>query len=79
VLYDASPLQQEPIPVVVTEDCDGCRYCLEAFECPALVLSADRSRVDVDETLCVNCGQCIDACYKGFILPRVMLGEAVPR
>ena len=78
VLYDASPLQQEPIPVVVTEDCDGCRYCLEAFECPALVLSADGSRVDVDETLCVNCGQCIDACFKGFILPRAMLEEVAP-
>jgi indolepyruvate ferredoxin oxidoreductase alpha subunit len=58
--------------VVITEECDGCRYCLEAFECPALVLRPDNSRVDIDETICVECGQCIDACHKGFILPRVM-------
>jgi indolepyruvate ferredoxin oxidoreductase alpha subunit len=70
VLYDRSPIEAQPIPVVVTEDCDGCRYCVEAFECPALVLRADRSRVDVDDKLCVECGQCIDACYKGFIVPK---------
>lgn len=72
VLYDPSPIQQDPVPVVVTDECDGCRYCLEAFECPALVLSPDGNRVDVDRTICIDCGQCIDACYKGFILPQVM-------
>ena len=72
VLYDPLPLRQEPLPVVITAECDGCRYCLEAFECPALVLRPDKSRVDIDETLCVECGQCIDACHKGFIVPQVM-------
>lgn len=67
ILYDPSPVRQDPQPVFVTEDCDGCRYCLEAFECPALVLQPDGSRVDIDEKLCVDCGQCVDACYKGFI------------
>lgn len=71
VLYDRSPLEADPIPVAVTEQCDGCRYCVEAFECPALVLRADRSRVDIDYKICVECGQCIDACYKGFIVPKV--------
>jgi indolepyruvate ferredoxin oxidoreductase alpha subunit len=71
VLYDRSPLEAEPIPVVITEECDGCRYCVEAFECPALVLRADKSRVDVDYKICVECGQCVDACYKGFIVPKV--------
>lgn len=71
VLYEPTPLQENPIPVVITEECDGCRYCLEAFECPALVLSRDLSRVDIDEATCVDCGQCIDACFKGFILPRL--------
>ena len=37
----------------------------------ALVLRADRSRVDIDYSTCVECGQCIDACYKGFIVPKV--------
>jgi indolepyruvate ferredoxin oxidoreductase, alpha subunit len=67
ILYDPTPVRQDPQPVFVTEDCDGCRYCLEAFECPALFLQPDGSRVDIDEKLCVDCGQCVDACYKGFI------------
>lgn len=75
VLYDPAPLQQDPIPVVITEECDGCRYCLEAFECPALVLSPGGGRVDVDRAICVDCGQCIDACYKGFILPRAQVQD----
>ncbi|MEK7808601.1 MAG: thiamine pyrophosphate-dependent enzyme, partial [Chloroflexota bacterium] len=65
VLYDDSPVEANPIPVVITEECDGCRYCVEAFECPALILRADKSRVDINYNVCVDCGQCIDACYKG--------------
>jgi indolepyruvate ferredoxin oxidoreductase alpha subunit len=76
VLYDDTPIETEPVPVVITEECDGCRYCVEAFECPALILRADKSRVDVDYSICINCGQCIDACYKGFIIPKPVLVEA---
>jgi indolepyruvate ferredoxin oxidoreductase alpha subunit len=72
VLYAPLPTQQDPVPVLITQECDGCRYCLEAFECPALLLRPDKSRVDIDDTLCIECGQCIDACPKGFILPRVV-------
>lgn len=72
VLYDLSPVQEQPVPVVITPECDGCRYCIEAFECPALVLRPDKSRVDIDYKICIDCGQCIDACYKGFIVPEVM-------
>src|SRR4030065_2115207 len=51
VLDDPSPLRLHPMPVEITQDCDGCRYCIEAFECPALVLRADGSRVGVDRAL----------------------------
>lgn len=71
VLHDPAPLLAHPVPVSITQECDGCRYCVEAFECPALVLRPDGSRVDVDPAVCVDCGQCIDACYKGFIVPRL--------
>lgn len=71
VLYDNDPILEHPLPVVVTDECDGCRFCTEAFECPALVLRADGSRVDIDYKLCIDCGQCIDACYKGFIVPKL--------
>ena len=71
-LYDQSPILEHPVPVVITEECDGCRYCTEAFECPALVLRPDKSRVDINYSVCVDCGQCIDACHKGFIIPKLL-------
>lgn len=77
VLYEPALLLEDPVPVVITQECDGCRYCIEAFECPALVLRADLSRVDIDEKICVDCGQCIDACFKGFILPKLMEREGL--
>jgi indolepyruvate ferredoxin oxidoreductase alpha subunit len=75
VLYDRTPILEEPMPVVVTAECDGCRFCVEAFECPALVLQPEENIVTIDEKICVDCGQCIDACYKGFIVPRVTMGD----
>lgn len=60
-----------PMPVEVDEACDGCRYCLVAFECPALVLNPATGRVEIDRRLCVDCGQCVDACYKGLIVPAM--------
>ncbi|MFQ5419196.1 MAG: thiamine pyrophosphate-dependent enzyme [Anaerolineae bacterium] len=72
VLYDREPILEHPVPVVVTEECDGCRFCVEAFECPALVLYPERNIVDIDYKICVECGQCIDACYKGFIVPKLV-------
>jgi len=68
VLYDPSPLQENPVRVTVTEECDGCEYCQIAFECPALVLDRELGRVVVDRRTCVNCGVCIEACPKGCIV-----------
>jgi indolepyruvate ferredoxin oxidoreductase alpha subunit len=56
--------------VEVTDDCDGCKYCLVAFECPALELNSGTGRVEVDRRTCVDCGQCIKACYKGYIVEK---------
>lgn len=61
------------MPVEVDEECDGCRYCLVAFECPALVMNDATGRVEIDRRVCVDCAQCIDACYKGLILPMATL------
>jgi indolepyruvate ferredoxin oxidoreductase alpha subunit len=71
ILDDPTPIRENPVVVDITAECDGCRYCVEAFECPALVLQSDGSRVDIERSICVDCGQCIDACYKGFIVPRI--------
>ena len=66
------------MPVEVDEECDGCRYCLVAFECPALVMNDATGRVEIDRRVCVDCAQCIDACYKGLILPIGEMEYAVP-
>ncbi len=76
-LMDPSAVGADPVPVEVTAECDGCRYCTTAFECPALVLAPDGSRVDVAREICVDCGQCIDACPRGFIVPGVGVAPGV--
>jgi len=68
VLYDPSDLQENPVKVVVTEECDACGYCQVAFECPALVMDETIGRVVVDSRLCVSCGVCIEVCPKGCIV-----------
>ncbi|MDH4208451.1 MAG: indolepyruvate ferredoxin oxidoreductase subunit alpha [Anaerolineae bacterium] len=68
VLYDPSPLQERPVRVTVTEDCDGCEYCQMTFECPALVMDQNLGRVVVDRRTCVSCGVCREACPKGCIV-----------
>ncbi len=73
VLFDRTPIDQHPIKVQVTEECDGCKYCLIAFECPALVMNTATNKVEIDRVRCVDCGQCIEACYKGFIIESAPL------
>jgi len=69
VLWDPEQIREHPVRVEVAEECDGCLYCTTAFECPALVYLPDEERVEIDRRICVNCGGCIGACYKGLIVP----------
>jgi indolepyruvate ferredoxin oxidoreductase alpha subunit len=75
VLYDGSPVKANPVRVEITEECDGCKYCLVAFGCPAMVLNTAGDRVDIDRNTCIDCGECIESCYKGFIIPDSSLIE----
>ncbi len=63
---DAPP---EDLPVTVTEECDGCGYCLEQFECPALVPVDGGDRVAVDPVACTRCGVCLSVCPRSAIVP----------
>lgn len=54
--------------VVVTEECNGCRHCIDEFECPALVFDEATNRVRIDEILCTGCGVCVHVCPAGAIL-----------
>jgi indolepyruvate ferredoxin oxidoreductase, alpha subunit len=54
----------------VTEDCTGCRHCLDDFECPALSLDEADGRVVIDGVRCVGCGVCAQVCAEGAITAR---------
>lgn len=49
---------------VINEKCDGCGYCIEAFECPALLWTEEKDAVKIDDSLCSGCGVCIFVCPK---------------
>ncbi len=49
---------------IITDDCDGCGYCAQAFECPAIHLNNEESRALIDEVLCSGCGVCLHVCPK---------------
>ena len=53
-----------PIQVQVSDECDGCGFCVNHFECPALVLDEEAEQVNIDPVLCNGCGVCICVCPK---------------
>ena len=75
-LHDPGWLQEHQIRVEVDEKCDGCNYCITAFECPALMVVPGEERVRIDRRICTNCGQCIDACYQGLIVAAPEVSDA---
>ena len=60
--------QTDPIAVTITDDCDGCGYCLQHFECPALIAVDDGGRTAIDPLVCTGCGVCLKVCPKGAIV-----------
>ena len=62
-------IRQHPVKVKITDECNGCNYCVDFFECPALRLKEKENRVEIDRGLCVDCGVCVYACPRGAIIP----------
>ncbi len=56
--------QSLPVKVEINENCDGCRFCIDHFECPALVMDKHEEKVTIDRLLCSGCGVCIEVCPK---------------
>ncbi|MDH3722638.1 MAG: 4Fe-4S binding protein, partial [Desulfobacteraceae bacterium] len=54
----------QPLKVEVSDACDGCAFCIDHFECPALILDKTEERVSIDPILCNGCGVCISVCPK---------------
>jgi len=68
LLQASSRLHWHPIKMEISDQCDGCKHCLLAFECPALVENRVTNRIKIDRRMCVDCAQCIHACHRGFIV-----------
>lgn len=57
-----------PRPVFVDPDqCIGCKYCINMFNCPGLVFDEETKKAHIDERYCVNCGVCVSVCPHGAI------------
>jgi indolepyruvate ferredoxin oxidoreductase alpha subunit len=54
---------------IITDDCDGCGYCVQHFECPAICLDDEQSQAVIDDVLCSGCGVCTYVCPKQSIQP----------
>jgi indolepyruvate ferredoxin oxidoreductase alpha subunit len=48
--------------VRITDECTGCRECLDMFECPALVWDEAAGRVGIGRAACNECGVCLAVC-----------------
>lgn len=51
----------------ITDDCVGCKACIEDFECPAMVFDGEENRARIDQNRCIGCGVCVHVCPAGAI------------
>jgi indolepyruvate ferredoxin oxidoreductase alpha subunit len=56
--------------VEISDDCAGCRICIDDFECPAIEPDPDTGLARIDPTLCSACGVCIQVCPQNAIKKR---------
>ncbi|HXF06171.1 MAG TPA: FAD-dependent oxidoreductase [Blastocatellia bacterium] len=80
-------IELEPtISHVVTENCDGCAYCVDPCPFKAITLveyqvnGETKKRVEVNEAICKGCGTCMATCPKKAIFvwhfrPEQLLAE----
>ncbi|MDX1606315.1 MAG: 4Fe-4S binding protein, partial [Candidatus Competibacterales bacterium] len=62
-IMDPAVRKEQPAWVVTINDkCIGCRKCVDAFECPALLMDADGQVARVNRDRCIGCGTCIPVC-----------------
>lgn len=47
---------------IAADHCIGCKKCIRAFGCPALVKTGDGKKVSIDAGLCCGCGLCVGIC-----------------
>jgi indolepyruvate ferredoxin oxidoreductase alpha subunit len=58
---------QAVLAMSITDDCIGCRACIDTFECPAIRFDEDENRAEIDQNRCIGCGVCVHVCPAGAI------------
>jgi len=53
---------QESAVITIHDRCVGCRKCVDAFECPALMMDSESNLAVIDQDRCIGCGTCIPVC-----------------
>jgi indolepyruvate ferredoxin oxidoreductase alpha subunit len=51
--------------VVMSDECNGCRVCIDYFGCPSIHF--ENGKAIIDALTCVGCGLCLDVCKRGAI------------
>ena len=49
-------------PQVLSNQCNGCRVCINSIGCPALSMDGDAECITINEELCFGCGLCTQLC-----------------
>lgn len=62
---------QQRFLVTINDKCIGCRKCVDAFECPALLMDLDSNVALVNQDRCVGCGTCLPVCPVDAIVKEV--------
>ena len=67
ILNRAARKAQAILTMRITDDCVGCRACIDAFECPAILFDEEENRARIDQNRCIGCGVCVHVCPAGAI------------
>jgi len=68
IVNRAARRAQAVFTMSVTDDCVGCRACVDHFECPAILFDEEENRAGIDRNRCIGCGVCSRVCPAGAIL-----------
>jgi len=62
-------IEAHRIPVYDLEKCRGCGKCVIAARCPMHAITMADGKMQVNDTLCTQCGVCIEKCPFGVTQP----------